>query len=429
MPKLCLIHRDESRQVYPLHQGVITIGRDPASHIHLDSPAVRPQHARIFTIGDSSVIQALTSQADVFINNEEVLRRELSNEDLIHIGSYKFQFLDPDAPARHATPTDVALAGAADEEERQSALTELPAEQEPVDDEHPAPVVLPDQAGEQPDRSPDVPESAPDTVDDDTEPVPPAPESGAATDVDVDSSDDWHTALAERYRAMSDDLPELDEPGLDPNWHDAISEGVRAALADLDQGYDADDEELAELEEHEALAAASLGLFTPEARPTDHAEPGEVEPATDTAEGAPHSGADLTATEISAPTTPVDALTAAESADEEEQGSTEASSSAGIEILRGPNQGKQVLFDKSRVVLGNLGERIVMIRRDDEHYLVWAAAKAAAATLNGTLLLEEPQPLTDGDEIEFANLSVRFFLRQATDQSVDITAPANSLSA
>ena len=424
MPELCLIHRDESRQVYPLHQGVITIGRDPASHIHLDSPAVQPQHARIFTIGDSSVIQALTSQADVFINNEEVLRRELSNEDLIHIGSYKFQFLDPDAPARHATPTDVAPADATDEEQ-QSALTVLPAEQEPMDDEHPAPVVLPDQADEQPDGSPEELESAPDTVGDNTEPVAPEPESEAA----ADNSDDWHTALAERYRAMSDDLPELDEPGLDPNWTDAISEGVRAALADLDQGYDVDDEELAELEEHEALAAAGLGLFTPEAQPTDHAEPAEFEPATDTAEGAPHSSTDLTATEISAPTSSEDALTAEESAGEEEQESAEVISSAGIEILRGPNQGKQVLFDKSRVVLANLGERIVMIRRDDEHYLVWAAAKAAAATLNGTLLLEEPQPLTDGDEIEFANLSVRFFLRQTTDQSMDITAPASSLSA
>ena len=108
--ELKLLQNDEPRQVFPLPQGVLTIGRDPTNHIQLDSPAVNARHARIFTVGDASVIQNISGSSGIFINDEEIVRRELHNEDIVHIGSHRFQFVNPDAPARPVAGEELAVA-------------------------------------------------------------------------------------------------------------------------------------------------------------------------------------------------------------------------------------------------------------------------------------------------------------------------------
>ena len=81
MPTLTLAFKGNTLQVIPLHDGLMTIGREPSSDIHIDSLAVSPQHARILLQGGKCVLQNNTGE-ETFLNHQLVSEQALEDNDL-----------------------------------------------------------------------------------------------------------------------------------------------------------------------------------------------------------------------------------------------------------------------------------------------------------------------------------------------------------
>ena len=68
------------------------IGRDPASEIFLDDPAVSRRHARIYHQDDVFFIENLKSKNGVLVNGQQINHYRLKNYDIIQIGGAKLHF-------------------------------------------------------------------------------------------------------------------------------------------------------------------------------------------------------------------------------------------------------------------------------------------------------------------------------------------------
>ena len=92
MPTLTLAFKGNTLQVIPLHDGLMTIGREPSSDIHIDSLAVSPQHARILLQGGKCVLQNNTGE-ETFLNHQPVTEQTLEDNDLIRIGKHTLRYI------------------------------------------------------------------------------------------------------------------------------------------------------------------------------------------------------------------------------------------------------------------------------------------------------------------------------------------------
>lgn len=76
-----------------LKQGDMKIGRKPGCDVHLDNLAVSGEHANIFTIGEDSFVQDMSSTNGTFINNKRITKHHLRNGDTVTIGKYSLVYL------------------------------------------------------------------------------------------------------------------------------------------------------------------------------------------------------------------------------------------------------------------------------------------------------------------------------------------------
>lgn len=112
MVDLKICKRDNEVSRYSFDSGSVTIGRGPENEIHLNSPSVCPQHARLSIVAGSCSIENLTANSSTFVNNLEVNRAQLYNKDVIRIGHYSITFCmddeeeQSDTPARPKTTAD-----------------------------------------------------------------------------------------------------------------------------------------------------------------------------------------------------------------------------------------------------------------------------------------------------------------------------------
>ena len=88
MSKLTLSFKGTVLRVFPVLKGSMLIGNDPKCTLHIDSLAVQPQHARLDTRGDTSVLVDLDTQAGTFINNKSIKKQMLKDGDVIRIGKH-----------------------------------------------------------------------------------------------------------------------------------------------------------------------------------------------------------------------------------------------------------------------------------------------------------------------------------------------------
>lgn len=115
VPTLTLAFKGKMLHVYPLKEGLITIGREPSCDIHIDSLAIQPQHARILMRDGSCKLQD-TGSNDVFVNHKLISEHVLEDNDLIRIGKHTLRYSLDDAiaeaspaiPAFEAAPTSTA---------------------------------------------------------------------------------------------------------------------------------------------------------------------------------------------------------------------------------------------------------------------------------------------------------------------------------
>lgn len=91
MPTLTLAFKGNTLQVIPLHDGLMTIGREPSCDIHIDSLAISPQHARLLLRDGECTLQNIAGE-ETFINHQPVNEQVLQNNDLIRIGKHTLRY-------------------------------------------------------------------------------------------------------------------------------------------------------------------------------------------------------------------------------------------------------------------------------------------------------------------------------------------------
>ncbi len=78
-------------------KGEISIGRT-SSDVVLKNPAVSAKHARISSDGNLYTIHDLESTNGTFVNRGKIASHELRHGDVINIGKFELEFIDPGSP-------------------------------------------------------------------------------------------------------------------------------------------------------------------------------------------------------------------------------------------------------------------------------------------------------------------------------------------
>ncbi len=92
MSKLTLSFKGKVLKVFPVLQGDMYIGSDPACTIHIDSLAVQPRHARLQTSGNTTVLHDLDTPDGTFVNQTRIKEHTLADGELIRVGKHTLSF-------------------------------------------------------------------------------------------------------------------------------------------------------------------------------------------------------------------------------------------------------------------------------------------------------------------------------------------------
>ncbi len=79
----------------PLDADLLTIGRNPESHLFLDDVTVSRHHARVIRDATGFVVEDLNSLNGTYVNRRRVERHHLSDGDEVQIGKFKLAYLEP----------------------------------------------------------------------------------------------------------------------------------------------------------------------------------------------------------------------------------------------------------------------------------------------------------------------------------------------
>ena len=99
MDKLAIMADGLVQKEIPLNKKEVSIGRDPASDIHLEDPMVSRQHAKIVQIFEDYFLEDLESTNGTLLNERRVRKHVVRAGDILKIGSYELRFLDADNAA------------------------------------------------------------------------------------------------------------------------------------------------------------------------------------------------------------------------------------------------------------------------------------------------------------------------------------------
>lgn len=93
MAKLTLSFKDKKLKIFPISGPELVVGRDPACSVHIDSLAVQPLHARIYTDGEYFCIENLQTDDPVQINHKPLAEpATLQDGDQIQVGKHTLSF-------------------------------------------------------------------------------------------------------------------------------------------------------------------------------------------------------------------------------------------------------------------------------------------------------------------------------------------------
>lgn len=92
MEKIILKLGDRVLREFPLITPALSIGRNPASDIHIDNLAVSGSHARLIRDGEKFVVEDLGSLNGTFVGGKRITRAALADGDEIIIGKHTLLF-------------------------------------------------------------------------------------------------------------------------------------------------------------------------------------------------------------------------------------------------------------------------------------------------------------------------------------------------
>jgi transcriptional regulator with GAF, ATPase, and Fis domain len=106
-PRLAAISGPLRDSVFPLKDGVLSIGRELSNHLSIDDGLVSPQHCLVTLDSDRCVLRDLSSPTGTFVNGLPVLERPLAHGDQVAIGGSVFLFLREEPSEAHPNPVEL----------------------------------------------------------------------------------------------------------------------------------------------------------------------------------------------------------------------------------------------------------------------------------------------------------------------------------
>jgi len=110
MAILILLEDEVASAKFPLDKDLLSVGRSLESDITIDDIAVSSRHCRIFREAVDAqrdiyayAIEDLDSTNGTFVNDQQVKRQQLRNNDLIRIAFHEFRFIDENEPKDEKT--------------------------------------------------------------------------------------------------------------------------------------------------------------------------------------------------------------------------------------------------------------------------------------------------------------------------------------
>jgi hypothetical protein len=93
-------------------------------------------------------------------------------------------------------------------------------------------------------------------------------------------------------------------------------------------------------------------------------------------------------------------------------GATEMQPLAALQLLTGPNAGKEIELVKNLTTLGKPGLQVAVVTRRPQGYFITHVEGAAFPVLNGKAIDAQARQLNDHDVIELAGVKMEFFLKR-----------------
>jgi transcriptional regulator with GAF, ATPase, and Fis domain len=106
-PRLAAISGPLRDSVFPLLDGVLSIGREFSNELSIDDGLVSPEHCLITLDADRCTLRDLGSLAGTFVNGLPVQERPLVHGDQIAIGGSVFLFLREEPSEAHPNPVEL----------------------------------------------------------------------------------------------------------------------------------------------------------------------------------------------------------------------------------------------------------------------------------------------------------------------------------
>jgi transcriptional regulator with GAF, ATPase, and Fis domain len=106
-PRLAAISGPLRDSVFPLKDGVLSIGREYSNRLAIDDSLVSPQHCTVTQGGEQWVLRDLGSLTGTFVNGLPVQERPLTNGDRIAVGGSVFLFLNEEISEAHPNPVEM----------------------------------------------------------------------------------------------------------------------------------------------------------------------------------------------------------------------------------------------------------------------------------------------------------------------------------
>ncbi len=88
-----------------------------------------------------------------------------------------------------------------------------------------------------------------------------------------------------------------------------------------------------------------------------------------------------------------------------------AGKSAAVQILSGPNAGKELELVKSLTTLGKPGMQVAVLARRPQGFFITHVEGEVYPSVNGQLLNEQPRQLNDHDLIDLAGVKMEFYFK------------------
>jgi transcriptional regulator with GAF, ATPase, and Fis domain len=106
-PRLSAISGPLRDSVFPLKDGVLSIGRELSNRLSIDDALVSPQHCVVTREGERWMLRDLGSTSGTFVNGLPVQERPLADGDQIAIGGSVFLFLNEEASEARPNPVEM----------------------------------------------------------------------------------------------------------------------------------------------------------------------------------------------------------------------------------------------------------------------------------------------------------------------------------